>query len=113
MQRASCDKVSAGESMNYGLVFQLHSMQRRLTAMRILSNILTVTGLAVAALAQAPPPSDADGPPDEPGRQVARLSILNGDAQIKRADTGEWVAAAVNTPLMAGDSLAVSNNGRA
>src|SRR5216683_2444235 len=81
--------------------------------MHTLSTLLMLTGFAVVTLAQAPPPSDADAPPDEPGRPVARLSILNGDAQIKRADTGEWVAAAVNTPLMAGDSLAVSNNGRA
>ena len=81
--------------------------------MRTFSSLLLLTGLAVSAFAQAPPPPDSDGPPDEPGRQVARLSILNGDAQIKRADTGEWVAAAVNTPLMMGDSLAVGNNGRA
>lgn len=81
--------------------------------MRNAAYLLPLTLLAGFALAQAPPPSNADGPPDEPGRQVARLSILSGDAQVKRGDTGEWVAAAVNTPLMMGDSLAVGNNGRA
>ena len=81
--------------------------------MRNAAYLLPLTLLAGFALSQAPPPADADGPPDEPGRQVARLSILNGDAQVKRGDTGEWVAAAVNTPLMMGDSLAVGNNGRA
>ena len=81
--------------------------------MRPYSYLLLLTGLVGVALAQGPPPVDADGPPDEPGRQVARLSILNGDAQVKRGDTGQWVTAAVNTPLMTGDSLAVGNNGRA
>jgi len=79
-------------------------------AIRSISYVLLIAGFAMA---QAPAPPDAEAPPDEPGRQVARLSILDGDAQIKRGDTGEWVAAAVNTPLMAADSLAVGSNGRA
>jgi hypothetical protein len=80
--------------------------------MRSFRYYLLLATLSGFALAQAPAPPDSDAPPDEPGRQVARLSVLNGDAQIRRGDTGDWVAAAVNTPLMMGDSLAVGN-GRA
>ena len=54
---------------------------------------------------QYPPPqaqvgaSGAPGeaaPVDEPGRAVARLGILNGDASIRRGDSTDWVAAATS-----------------
>src|SRR5882724_5070300 len=71
--------------------------------------------LAISMLAlgqQAPPPydeaSDPAGPPDEPGRAVARLSVLSGDASVRRGDSGEWVAAALNAPLMVGDSVSTA-----
>lgn len=57
------------------------------------------------------PPQSAMTPPqpvtDEPGQPVARLSLINGDASVLRGDSGEWTAAVVNAPLMAGDSVAV------
>jgi len=71
---------------------------------------------------QYPPPqaqvgaSGAPGeaaPVDEPGRAVARLGILNGDASIRRGDSTDWVAAAVNAPLMSGDQISVAAGGRA
>jgi hypothetical protein len=58
-----------------------------------------VFSLAVPALA------------DDPA--VARISVLNGDAVVKRADSGDLTAAAINAPLMAGDFLTTQNNGRA
>ena len=61
----------------------------------------------------APPQQENDGPADEPGRAVARLAILNGDASVRRGDAGEWVAAAVNAPLMSGDQISVAAGGRA
>jgi hypothetical protein len=76
--------------------------------------------LAISMLAlgqQNPPPyeggpgAEADGPPDEPGRPVARLSVMSGDASVRRGDSGEWVAAALNAPLMAGDSVSVAPGG--
>jgi len=71
---------------------------------------------------QYPPPQAQVGAPgapgeaapvDEPGRAVARLGILNGDASIRRGDSTDWVAAAVNAPLMSGDQISVAAGGRA
>src|ERR1700690_4101796 len=49
--------------------------------------------------------------PDEPGRPVARLSVLSGDASVRRGDSGDWVAAVLNAPLMAADSVSVAAGG--
>src|SRR5208282_796280 len=59
---------------------------------------------------------DANPDPDgqyEPGRSVARLSVLNGDVSVRRGDSGDVVAAALNAPLMADDRLLTSTSGRA
>src|SRR5277367_5556835 len=59
-------------------------------------------------------PNGAD--PDgqyEPGRAVARISVLNGDVSVRRGDSGDVVAAALNAPMMADDRLLTSSNGRA
>jgi len=52
-------------------------------------------------------------PQDQPGQPVARLSVINGDASVRRGDTGEWVGAVLNAPLMAGDSISVAPGGSA
>ena len=52
-------------------------------------------------------------PPDEPGRPVARLSVLSGDVTVRRGDSGDWVAAVLNAPLLAGDSVSVAAGGAA
>jgi hypothetical protein len=49
----------------------------------------------------------------EPGRAVARISVLNGDVSVRRGDSGEVVAAAQNAPLMADDRLLTSSSSRA
>jgi hypothetical protein len=80
-----------------------------------------LAALAIApVLAQdpnAPPPAGPAGPdPDgqyEPGRAVARLSVVSGEVSVRRGDAGEVVAAAVNAPLMADDSVLTSANSRA
>ncbi len=69
-------------------------------------------------LAQDPnaPPPQAGPEPDgqyEPGRAVARLSVASGDVSVRRGDSGELVAAAVNAPLMADDHVLTSANSRA
>jgi FecR protein len=66
----------------------------------------------------APPPGGPQGGPEpngqyEPGRAVARLSIASGEVSVRRGDSGELVAAAVNAPLMAGDQVLTSANSRA
>ena len=50
-------------------------------------------------------------PPDQPGPPVARLGVINGDASVRRGDSGDWVAAVLNAPLMAGDSVSVAPGG--
>jgi hypothetical protein len=62
------------------------------------------------------PPQQQPGPPepqDQPGQPVARLGVINGDASVRRGDSGNWVAAALNVPLMAGDSFSVAPGGSA
>jgi hypothetical protein len=49
----------------------------------------------------------------EPGRAVARISVLNGDVSVRRGDSGEVVAAAQNAPLMADDRLLTTSSSRA
>ncbi|HVY91297.1 MAG TPA: DUF6600 domain-containing protein [Bryobacteraceae bacterium] len=60
----------------------------------------------------APPDTSDNGPADEPGRAVVRLALVDGDASVRRGDSGEWVAAAVNAPLMTGDQISVGAGGR-
>jgi hypothetical protein len=42
-----------------------------------------------------------------------RISLLDGDVQIKTIDTGDWVPASINEPLMDGDILWVPEEGKA
>ena len=61
---------------------------------------------------QGLPPGTAgqqQGPP--PG--AARISVLNGQVSIMRGDSGEWVAAIVNAPVVLGDTVATAANSRA
>jgi len=46
-----------------------------------------------------------DQPADDANQGVARISFLNGDVSVKRGDSGEIVAAAINAPLVVQDSL--------
>jgi hypothetical protein len=81
-----------------------------------------VAAVAVPALAQDQPPGPP-GPNDQPqqqepdgqyeqGRGVARISILNGEVSVRRGDSGDVVAAAINGPLMANDSILTSSSSR-
>ena len=51
--------------------------------------------------------------PDDPSRGVARISILQGDANVRRGDSGELVAAAINAPLLAQDHIITAPGSRA
>ncbi|HEY3825871.1 MAG TPA: DUF6600 domain-containing protein, partial [Bryobacteraceae bacterium] len=73
---------------------------------------LLLTLLATTCLfAQPPEPSQQSEPPDQPGQPVARLGVVNGDASVRRGDSGDWVAAALNAPLMTGDAVSVAPGG--
>jgi hypothetical protein len=50
---------------------------------------------------------------DAPEHGVARISLIDGDVSVRRGDSGEWVAAAVNGPLVVGDSLVTGAGARA
>jgi hypothetical protein len=67
---------------------------------------------------QGAPNQGADGTYDlgadpGPNRGVARISLLNGDVSVRRGDSGDVVAAAVNAPLMVQDSLLTTSSSRA
>jgi FecR protein len=95
--------------------------------MRRLHILLTLLGSSAILVAQQYPPPPGFGqpqpppaagpdvaapePPDQPGPPVARLGVINGDASVRRGDSGDWVAAALNIPLMAGDSLSTAPGG--
>jgi hypothetical protein len=50
---------------------------------------------------------------DGPGRGVARVSLLQGDVSVRRGDSGDWVAAAPNVPLVVQDRLLTGAASRA
>jgi hypothetical protein len=79
---------------------------------RALLSFLLVAGLSTVIPLRAQDNADPDGQ-YEPGRAVARISVLNGDVSVRRGDSGDVVAAAVNGPLMADDRLLTSSNARA
>ena len=54
---------------------------------------------------QEGPPSAAAG--------VARISLLNGDVSVRRGDSGDYVAAAQNAPVMVQDSIQTGTGARA
>ncbi|MFN3323233.1 MAG: DUF6600 domain-containing protein [Bryobacteraceae bacterium] len=64
--------------------------------------ILAVSGTAVG-LAQN----------EGPGRGVARISVIDGDVSVRRGDSGEWIAAAVNAPLVVDDRILTGPGSRA
>ena len=73
----------------------------------ILNLILPGLLLGGVSLAQESEPENG------PGRGVARLSLLGGDVSVKRGDSGDVVAAAVNAPLLADDRVFTGPGARA
>src|SRR5947207_15543335 len=66
--------------------------------------VLAVSGAFVPARAQDP---------DDLQRGVARVRVINGDVNVRRGETSEWVAGVVNAPLQTGDHIATGPNSRA
>jgi hypothetical protein len=76
----------------------------------------TLLSLLAAAATCAVAPllaQDSDSQQYEPGRAVARISVLTGDVSVRRGDSGEVVAAALNAPLMADDRVLTASSSRA
>ena len=70
-----------------------------------LAAFLMSAALAVPVFAQ-----DAE---DGPGRGVARISVMSGDVSMRRGDTGDLVAAAINAPLVVQDRLLTGPSSKA
>ena len=67
---------------------------------------------ALAAIAGTVTPVRAQDP-DDLQRGVARISVMNGDVNVRRGDSGDWVAGVINAPLMTGDHIATGPASRA
>ena len=50
---------------------------------------------------------------DGPGRGVARVSLMNGDVSVRRGDSGDFIAAGLNQPLVVQDRLITGTGSRA
>ena len=56
------------------------------------------------------------GDPQQQGQTdpgAARLSYIRGDVTTQHSDSGEWVAATLNTPVVSGDHVSTGNGARA
>lgn len=69
---------------------------------------------------QGPPPTGQTGQPaqDQPDPEdrnhgVGRISLLNGDVSVRRADSGDYVAAGINAPLLTQDAIQTGVSSRA
>src|SRR5437773_10527558 len=65
----------------------------------------------------APPAGSAQAAPeaasqDHPQSGVARISLIHGDVSTQRGDSGDWVAATLNTPVVAGDKVSTGPSSR-
>jgi hypothetical protein len=67
----------------------------------------------LAALCLTPVLADDPAPENDPAHGVARISLLNGDVSVRRGDSGDVVAAALNAPLVSQDRLLTSSTSRA
>jgi len=68
--------------------------------------------LVIGLLACLARPIGAE-PDEAPGPGVARLSLINGDVSVRRGDSGDWVAATINSPVIAPDTVFVGGGSRA
>ena len=85
---------------------------RKLWYVIVLSTLCLVATRMAMAQEQEPPPAEADqeqGP--TPG--AARISMTNGEVSTMRGDSGDWVAAIVNAPVVQGDTVATATRSRA
>jgi hypothetical protein len=57
--------------------------------------------------------SDSESDPADRQHGVARVSIVQGDVNVRRGDTGQLEAAVINAPMMASDHLQTSPGSRA
>lgn len=61
---------------------------------------------------EAQPGGPSGEAPATTDQGVARISLIHGDISTQRGDSGDWSAAALNQPLMAGDKLSTGDDAR-
>ncbi len=69
--------------------------------------LLTILVASTAALA-----TETDDYVPEVTDRVARISFVQGDVQIKRADSQDWEVVVTNLPIVEGDEIATDADGR-
>lgn len=74
--------------------------------------ILTTFALG-AVLAFLPPAFAQQTTEAGPALGVARISLVNGDVSTRRGDSGDWVIAGINAPIVEGDMIATAPDARA
>jgi hypothetical protein len=100
--------------------------KRKLWYVIALSTLCIVAARIVLAQEEAPPPEEQMPPPQEqaapqgpeaqeqgPPPGAARIGVINGEVSTMRGDSGEWVAAIVNAPVVTGDTVATATRSRA
>jgi hypothetical protein len=70
--------------------------------------LIVASGVVCMAWGQDQPDQE-----EGPGRGLARISLMNGDVSVRRGDSGEVVAAALNAPLVVEDQLLTGADSRA
>lgn len=85
-------------------------MQRRAHLPMSFAPAIVSLASALILPAQEPAPNHDQGAPD---RGVARVSIVGGEVSVRRADSGDWVAAVVNAPIMVDDRVSTGAGSRA
>ena len=81
---------------------------------RTTAGALAATSALALALCAVPAFADEQAAPDDGTGDagVARLSVLSGNVDLKRADSGDTVAAVVNAPVSAGDYVTTHEDSR-
>lgn len=69
-----------------------------------------VLGAAIGFLLPANAQQSAES---GPALGVARISLVNGDVSTRRGDSGDWVVAGMNAPIVEGDMIATGPGARA
>ncbi len=62
---------------------------------------------------EAQPGGPSGEAPAKTDQGVARVSLIHGDVSTQRGDSGDWSAAVLNQPVMAGDKVSTGDSARA
>ena len=79
---------------------------------RLLTNI-AIFFLAIAGITGVAHAQDQGQQQDQSQPGVARISRIEGNVSVLRSDSGDWVTATLNTPLMNGDTISTGPDSRA